>query len=210
MKTWMMTAFAAVAAVALGVATVAVAGDKADKAEKKSLIGQPAPAFSLQDQNGQTVSLDDYKGKLVVLEWFNDECPFVVKHYQQGHMQKLAKQYAEKDVVWLAINTTKSHDAAHNKEVAGKWNIDRPILDDSKEQTVGKAYGATNTPHMYVIDKNGTIAYAGAIDSNRSSDTKDIEGATNYVAKALDELLSGSNVSQPETKAYGCTVKYSK
>jgi peroxiredoxin len=208
MKSWMMTAFAAVAAVALGVATVAVAGEK-DKAEKKGLIGQQAPSFSLQDQTGKTVSLDDYKGKLVVLEWFNDECPFVQKHYKEGHMNKLAKDYAEKDVVWLAINTTSSHDNDHNKAIAAKWNIDRPILNDQTSKT-GKAYGATNTPHMFVIDKGGVVAYAGAIDSNRSSDTKDIEGATNYVSKALDELLAGSNVSQPETKAYGCTVKYAK
>jgi peroxiredoxin len=204
----MMSALAGVVAVALGVSTVAVAGE-GDKAAKKSVVGQPAPAFSLQDQDGKTVSLADHKGKVVVLEWFNDECPFVVKHYKEGHMNKLAAKYADKDVVWLAINTTGSHDNAHNKAIAGKWNIDRPILNDQSGET-GKAYGATNTPHMYVIDKNGVVAYAGAIDSNRSSNTEDIEGATNYVAKALDEVLAGSNVSQPETKAYGCTVKYPK
>jgi len=170
-------------------------------------IGAPAPEFTLQDQSGKTVNLADYKGKIVVLEWFNDACPFVVKHYSTGHMNSVASKYTGQGVVWLAINTTKNTDNAHNLKVAGDWKIDRPILNDSTG-TVGKAYGAKNTPHMFIINKDQTIAYKGAIDSKPSTDASDIDGATNYVAQALDELLADKPVSQPETKPYGCGVKY--
>lgn len=172
-------------------------------------IGEAAPAFSLQDQDGKTHSLADYAGKVVVLEWFNEQCPYVVKHYSGGHMNTLAKKYAEKDVVWLAVNTTAGKSAQDNKKIAGDWKIDRPILADTTTE-VAKAYGAKNTPTMYVIDKEGKLAYMGAIDSDRSDDSSKIEGATNYVAKALDEVLAGKSVSEPKTKAYGCGVKYAK
>lgn len=172
-------------------------------------IGDPAPAFTLQDQDGKTHSLKDYAGKVVVLEWFNEQCPYVVKHYSGGHMNALAKKYAEKDVVWLAINTNADKSAKDNKKVAGDWKIDRPILADTTTE-VAKAYGPKNTPTMYVIDKDGKLAYMGAIDSDRSEDSSKIEGATNYVAKALDEVLAGKPVSEPKTQAYGCGVKYAK
>lgn len=172
-------------------------------------IGKPAPAWTLQDQDGKTHSLADFKGKIVVLEWFNNECPFVVKFYREGHMNRLAAQYAEKGVVWLAINSTNWHDNDHNRKIAKEWNINRPILNDSKGE-VGRAYGARTTPHMFIINAEGVLVYAGAIDSNSSSNTADISGATNFVAKALDELLAGKPVSQPETRAYGCSVKYAK
>ncbi|HLL91045.1 MAG TPA: thioredoxin family protein [Tepidisphaeraceae bacterium] len=176
-------------------------------ADGQAKLGQPAPAFSLPDHNGRTVNLSDHAGKVVVLEWFNDECPFVQKHYQDGHMNQLAKRYADKGVVWLTINSTHSKAAADNKAVAGKWKIDRPVLAD-QDGTVGKAYGATNTPHLYVIDKAGHLAYVGAIDDNPSQDAADVQGAKNYVAQALDEVVAGKPVSEPQTKAYGCTVKY--
>jgi peroxiredoxin len=180
-------------------------------AESKSTvaIGQPAPSFSLQDQTGKTVSLSDYAGKVVVLEWFNDGCPFVVKHYKEGHMNKLADELKAKDVVWLAINSTNSASVEHNAKVAADWNINRPVLDD-KSGAVGHQYGATNTPHLYVIDKEGKLAYRGAIDSDSSNKTEKIDGSTNYVKAAVEELAAGSAVSRPETKAYGCTVKYAK
>ena len=117
------------------------------------------------------------------------------------------KAYADKGVVWLAINSTSGKTNEDNAAIAAEWNIDRPILNDSAGE-VGHAYGATNTPHMYVIDAQGNLAYMGAIDSNSSADAADIAGAENYVAKALDELLAGTSVSKPETKAYGCSVKY--
>ncbi|HMO24796.1 MAG TPA: thioredoxin family protein [Tepidisphaeraceae bacterium] len=170
-------------------------------------VGEAAPDFSLENHKGETVNLSDLKGKIVVLEWFNEECPYVVKHYKQGHMQKLANKYAEKGVVWLAINSTNGKTNADNASVADKWSMPMAILNDS-DGTVGKQYGATNTPHMYVIDAEGKIAYMGAIDSDRSADTSKVDGATNYVAEALDALLAGESVKTAETRAYGCSVKY--
>lgn len=175
--------------------------------EGKAELGQPAPAFSLQDQSGKTVSLSDYAGKVVVLEWFNEQCPFVVKHYKTGNMNNLASKYAEQDVVWLAINTTQGKTNEDNAAIAKEWNIERPILNDSKGE-VGQSYGATNTPHMFVIDKAGNLAYMGAIDDRPTANPDDIPSSTNHVAKALDEVLAGKEVSTPKTKAYGCSVKY--
>lgn len=183
-----------------------IAGDKAQGAKATAAIGQPAPQFELKDQDGQPVRLSQYGDKVVVLEWFNNECPFVVKQYAQGDMNKLAAKYKDQGVVWLAINSTSSHDVAHNKKVAGEWSIDRPVLSDA-DGSVGKQYGAKTTPHMYIINK-GTLVYAGAIDSIRSTEQSDIAKADNYVAKALDEVLAGKPVSQAETQSYGCSVKY--
>lgn len=201
-----LTAFAVVA-MALSVALADDDSAKTAAAGGSAKIGEAAPAFSLQDQDGKTHSLSDYAGKVVVLEWFNEQCPYVVKHYSGGHMNKLADKYEEKDVVWLAVNTTAGKSAQDNKKIAGEWKIDRPILSDTSTE-VAKAYGAKNTPTMYVIDKEGKLAYMGAIDSDRSDDSSKVEGATNYVAKALDEVLAGKPVSEPKTRAYGCGVKY--
>jgi peroxiredoxin len=178
-----------------------------DHGAAAAVIGQPAPQFTLQDQNGKTVNLSDYAGKIVVLEWFNNQCPFVVKFYGSGKMNEWAKAYADKGVVWLVINSTSDKTNEDNAAVAAEWNIERPILNDSAGE-VGHSYGATNTPHMYVIDIHGNLAYMGAIDSVSSADAADIADAENYVAKALDELLAGTSVTKPETKAYGCSVKY--
>ncbi len=186
-------------------------GDKGDKSKKMAgpTPGDVAPSFALQDQNGQTHSLEQYKGKTVVLEWFNNECPYVVKFYQKGHMNQWASSYGGKDVVWLAINSTSGKTSADNKAIAGEWKIDRPILNDSTGE-IGKAYGSRNTPTMYIIDKDGKIAYRGAIDNNGDASTDVIASSTNYVAKALDEIAAGKPVSEPMTKAYGCSVKYAK
>ncbi len=172
-------------------------------------VGEAAPAFKLDDQSGQMHSLGDFDGKIVVLEWFNEGCPYVVKHYKNGDMNKLAEKYADKDVVWLAVNSTSGKSNETNKAIAEKWSIDRPILNDA-DGKVGKAYGATNTPHMFVIDKSGKIAYMGAIDDNDDADPGVIADSKNHVAAALDALLAGKEVETPQTKAYGCTVKYAK
>ncbi|MFN4244412.1 MAG: thioredoxin family protein [Tepidisphaerales bacterium] len=198
-----------VLAAACSLAALAVSQLSASQPAPTAAIGQPAPAWTLEDQDGKTHSLADFKGKIVVLEWFNNECPFVVKFYREGHMNRLAAQYMEKGVVWLAVNSTNWHNNEHNRKIAQEWNIQRPILNDSKGD-VGRAYGARTTPHMYIINPEGVLVYAGAIDSNPSSNTADISGATNFVAKALDELLAGKPVSQPETRPYGCSVKYAK
>ena len=208
-NTRLVTSFAALAVLGsagLLATSAAQADEKKNGASSPVAIGGQAPTFQLKDQNGKTVDLSDYKDKVVVLEWFNNECPFVVKHYQTGAMNQTAQKYSDKDVVWLAINTTNNHNSEHNKKIAGEWSIDRPILDDS-EGKVGRMYGAKTTPHMFVINK-GTIVYNGAIDSNRSSKSSDIASSENYVAKALDEVLAGQTVSNPETKPYGCSVKY--
>jgi peroxiredoxin len=204
MRNWMLSAAMAVV-VAIAFVSFTNAGDK-DKYKDKGMaaaVGQSAPAFSLPDQAGKTVSLADFSDKIVVIEWFNDECPYVVAHYRNGAMNTTASKFAEKDVVWVAINSTKGKSNEDNAPIATEWKIERPILNDSSGQ-VGRLYGAKTTPHMFVIDKTGVIVYAGAID-NQSKDSN-----VNYVDKALTELLAGNSVSEPQTKPYGCSVKYAK
>lgn len=199
-----IAAIAAVGTLVLGAASMSRAGEEAALS-----IGKAAPGFELQDQDGKTVSLAEFKGKIVVLEWFNDECPFVVKFYKDGHMNQWAQKYAGKDVVWLAIDSSNFTTNQQNKDIATKWSINRPILNDSTGK-VGKLYQSKNTPTMYIVDKEGNLAYWGAIDSVKSSETADIAKAENYVAKALDEMIAGSPVSTARTAPYGCSVKYAK
>jgi peroxiredoxin len=174
-----------------------------------------APAFTLKDTTGKEHSLADFKGKTVVLEWFNHGCPFVKKHYDKGHMQALQKTYTEKGVIWLAIcssasgqqgNDTAEGHAATAKE---KGTSATAILMD-EDGTVGKAYAAKTTPHMFVINGEGKIVYQGAIDDKRSANTADIEGARNYVREALDALAEGKEIAVATTTPYGCSVKYAK
>ncbi|MGO8703726.1 MAG: thioredoxin family protein [Candidatus Brocadiia bacterium] len=166
---------------------------------------KPAPGFTLTDQKGNTVKLSDFKGKVVVLEWTNPDCPFVQRHYKAGTMAMLAKAYAPRGVVWLAINTTYYMDRAKDADWAAKQQIAYPVLGDH-DGKAGKAYGAKSSPHMFVIDANGNIAYQGAIDNDANGEKK--EGAVNYVALALDAVLAGKPVAIPATKPYGCSVKY--
>jgi peroxiredoxin len=174
----------------------------------KGEAGNKAPAFTLKSFEGKEVSLSDYKGKIVVLEWFNDECPYVKYHYETvTTMVGLANKYKAKNVVWLAINSTNHTTGKQNKEFVTKYNLPYAILDD-RPGTVGRAYGATNTPHMFVIDKKGNIAYEGAIDNSPRGKTKEGEKPANHVDNALAELISGKKVSTPKTDPYGCTVKY--
>lgn len=174
--------------------------------DTKAKVGEKAPDFALTDQDGKTVHLSDFAGKTVVLEWFNEECPIVQRHYSSGDMNKLAKTEMDNGVVWLAINSTHGKSDATNKSAAEKWNMDREILNDSNGD-VGHLYGATNTPNMFVIDKSGTLVYAGAIDDNSGGDSKEVK---NYVSQALSEIQAGKPVSTPQTKPYGCSVKYAK
>ncbi len=167
-------------------------------------VGEQAPDFSLQDQNGKTVSLSDFKGKIVVLEWFNDGCPFVQRHYKARTMNELADKYKDKDVVWLAINSTNGKTVADNKTAADSLGVNHPILADV-DTKVAKEYGAKSTPHMFITDKDGKVAYEGGIDNDPSGDKSD---RVNYVDKALSELTDGKSVSQPETAHYGCGVHY--
>ena len=176
-------------------------------------VGEPAPTFSINDTSGKSVSLADQRGKIVVLEWTNHECPYVRKHYESGNMQALQKETVAQGVVWLTVIssapgtqgyvTAKEADELTSTRKAGPT----AVLFDSTG-TVGKAYGATNTPHMYVIDKTGTLMYAGAIDDRPTSRKSDVPGAHNYVRAALQSVAAGQPVKTPVTRAYGCTVKY--
>jgi len=163
-----------------------------------------APDFTLPDQDGKKVSLGDYRGKIVVLEWINPGCPYSRRHTERGTMKALAEAYAPKGVVWLAINSTHTADIAGNKAWRQKHKLPFPILDDH-EGKVGGAYGAKTTPDMRIIGLDGAVAYNGAIDDDPRGKA---EKPTNYVAKALDEILAGKKVSTPLTRPYGCTVKY--
>lgn len=177
-----------------------------------AVAGQSAPAFTVNDLSGKAVNLADYKGRTVVLEWHNFGCPFVQKHYRSGNMQSLQKKYAN-DVVWLAVNSTRrsSSDYTEPAELAkqlndfgaaqAKYLVDEP-------GSVGMAYGAKTTPHMYIIDPAGKVVYNGAIDDKRSTRLEDVKTAKNYVVAALEEMKAGKPVSTPSTTPYGCTVKY--
>jgi len=197
-----LSALAVVLTVGALLISQGVAGEKQTAAQ----VGAKAPLFSLPDQTGKMVNLADYSGKLVVLEWWNNECPVVQRHYKDNAMNNLAKKYADKDVVWLAINSTNGKTNEDNKSAAQQMNMDRPVLNDASGD-IGHMYGATNTPGMYVIDKQGNLAYMGAIDDNPSGKKAT---AKNYVAQALDELISGQSVSESHTKQYGCSIKYAK
>ncbi len=176
-------------------------------------VGKPAPDFELTDSNGKTHKLSDFKGKNVVLEWFNHDCPFVVKHYGSGNMQALQKKYTESGVIWLAINSgSKESGSYKDPETTNARSLEHKalptavLIDDTGK--VGKEYGAKTTPHMYVVDATGTLRYQGAIDSTPSADAEDIAKSENYVSKALDAIVAGQEVATTVTKAYGCSVKY--
>tara|TARA_Y100000589_G_scaffold246136_1_gene233875 strand:+ start:1099 stop:1689 length:591 start_codon:yes stop_codon:yes gene_type:complete len=172
----------------------------------QDLVGKKAPDFSLVDQNGKTHKLSDYAGKNVVLEWTNPGCPFVVRHYEAGTMKNLANASAADSVVWLAVNSSHFTTVKESTEWAKKHGHTFPTLHDA-DGKVGKAYNAVTTPHMYVVDGKGMVAYEGAIDSDAW--VKDAK-ATNYVAAALADLKAGRSVAKPYVKPYGCSVKYKR
>lgn len=176
-------------------------------------VGQPAPDFNTVDITGAPQSLSQYKGKLVVLEWSNPECPFVKKFYDNGDMQKFQAAEVADGVVWLTVNSggegkqgNMSAEEAQQSFADHKLASSAYILDPKGE--IGKLYEAKTTPHMYVIDKEGTLAYAGAIDDKASTNPDDIATSNNYVTAALDSLQAGEPVKVATTKSYGCSVKY--
>jgi peroxiredoxin len=176
-------------------------------------VGQPAPAFSAVDTSGKTVSLADFKGKTVVLEWVNPGCPFVQKHYNSANMQDTQKAAAGKGVVWLAINSTATDHGDYKAPAAmAQWMQSQKAAASATlmdaDGKVGRAYGARTTPHMYVVNPAGQLVYAGAIDSKATANVADVKTATNHVNVALAESLAGKPVSTASTQAYGCSVKY--
>ena len=176
-------------------------------------IGKPAPAFTGTDSKGVVHNLADFKGKTVVLEWHNDQCPYVKKHYEGGHMQGLQKAAVTDGVVWLTVNSGAEGKQGFlspddtNKLIAEQKSAETARILDT-DGTIGKAYSAKTTPHMFVIDKDGTLAYMGAIDDRPTSNKADIEGAKNYVTAALQALKDGKPVETAQTQPYGCGVKY--
>jgi peroxiredoxin len=177
-------------------------------------VGEPAPAFTAAASTGASVSLADYKGKVVILEWTNHDCPYVRKHYETDNMQSLQKETTAGGVVWLSIISSAPNTQGYvtpgqaTELTASRKAAPTFVLLDPKG-TVGHLYGATNTPHMYVVDKGGVLVYAGAIDDRPTSRKADVPGANNYVRAAFQAVAAGQPVKTPVTRAYGCTVKYS-
>jgi peroxiredoxin len=167
-------------------------------------IGKPAPAFSGVDETGAKHTLADYKGKAVVLEWTNPDCPFVARHYQADTMEKLAAALGAKEVVWLAVNSTYSNTPADTKEWKAEQGFSYMTLQDA-DGTIGHAYAARTTPHMYVIDADGVLRYQGAIDDDPSGSAAK---PVNYVDSAVKAVIAGASPDPSDTKSYGCSVKY--
>jgi peroxiredoxin len=176
-------------------------------------IGSAAPDFSLTDAKGKTHSLSQYKGKYVVLEWFNPKCPFVQKHYGSGNMQKLQEEYTSKGLVWLTINSSApgtwgnlTPEQAERK--LAEWKTHQTALLLDPDGKAGRAYGAKNTPDMVIVNPEGKIVYEGAIDNKATPNPADIPDSINYVKVALDESLARKPVTTSRTKPYGCAVEY--
>lgn len=182
-------------------------------AAAEAVVGGPAPEFSLPDAAGQTRSLSEFKGKFVVLEWFNNECPFVGKHYGSGNMQRLQAAYTGKGIIWLTVVSSAPGKQGHllppqAQAVIRQRQSHQTALLLDPDGTVGRRYGAKTTPHLFIINPEGMVIYAGAIDDTPSTDPADIPTAVNYVQRALDEALDGRPVSVSKTASYGCSVKY--
>ena len=176
-------------------------------------IGSAAPDFVGSDSNGKSVALKDLRGHIVVLEWSNNQCPFVGKHYRSGNMQALQKEATGKGVVWLTVLSSAPGEqgnvsaAEANELTRSRGAAPTAVILDSSG-VIGRAYGARTTPHMFVIDKTGTLVYMGGIDDRATTDVADIAPAKNYVRLALTAVMSGNAVADPITRPYGCSVKY--
>lgn len=179
----------------------------------KTKIDQPAPVFKLTDADGKEHSLTDFKGKWVVLEWVNFGCPFVRKHYGSGNMQSLQKAYTAKGIVWLTICSSAPGNEGYfegdelKEKIKSTNAVPTAYLVDA-EGKVGRMYEARTTPHMFIVNPEGKLAYAGGIDNIASTDKDDIKEATNYVKEALDAALAGKPIAVKSSKSYGCSVKY--
>ncbi|MFN3360629.1 MAG: thioredoxin family protein [Pseudanabaenaceae cyanobacterium] len=178
-------------------------------------VGAPAPAFTVTDSNGKKHSLADFKGKTVVLEWTNHECPFVKKHYETDNMQKLQRSATAQGVVWLSVISSAPGqqgfvDAAKANELTKSRNASPTAVILDPDGTFGRLYGARTTPHMFIIAPDGKLAYMGAIDDKPSTNKNDVPGARNYVNEALEAIRAGKPVPVATTPPYGCSVKYGR
>jgi len=178
-----------------------------------TLIGKAAPSFNLMNEVSQKISLSQFKGKVVILEWLNHGCPFIKKHYNSGNMQSVQKKVIDKDTVWLSIISSaegKQGYRSPKEALADKENyksLSAHILLDT-DGKVGQLYEAKTTPHMFIINKAGKVVYEGAIDSIATADPSDISKAENYVLTAMKSLKSGKSIATKKTRPYGCSVKY--
>ncbi|MBL8862505.1 MAG: thioredoxin family protein [Planctomycetes bacterium] len=214
---WIAAALASLALVAI--AGALPAGEKGLDAKvdepartAKAELGKPAPDFELKDLDGKVVKLSDHKGKIVVLEWFNPECPFVVRNYgENGSLRGQAARLAKDGVVWISINSgaegKQGTGIEKNRKAKTSWKMEHALLLDEKGE-VGRRYEAKTTPHMYVIDAKGVLVYRGAIDNAPSGKPEADEKLVNYVDAAIADLKAGKPVAKADTKAYGCSVKY--
>ncbi len=217
LNTWIAAGLGAVALIAVASALPTL--DKEDPAKKrdepkpaaKAELGKPAPDFELKDLDGKVVKLSDHKGKTVVLEWFNPECPFVVYAHGEGQLKDQAARTAKDGIVWLSINSgaegKQGTGVEKNRKAMANWKMSNPILLDEKGE-VGRRYDAKNTPQMFVIDAKGVLIYRGAIDNAPNGKPDGGDKVVNYVDAALADLKAGKPVATAETKAYGCAVKY--
>ncbi len=169
-------------------------------------VGEPAPALELSDESGAVHALSDYAGKLVVLEWTNPGCPFVQRHYRSDTMEQLSRAYPDSELVWLAVNSTHDNTPADTRKWKAEQGFDYPTLQDPKG-TVGRAYAARMTPHMFVIDPRGTLVYQGAIDDDPHGRS---DAPVNYVQNALAALRQKGTPDPSQTEPYGCSVKYAR
>ncbi len=182
-------------------------------AQAEVRTGAAAPDFTATDITGEKFTLSSYKGTPVVLEWTNPECPFVKKHYGSGNMQKTQAYAKDKGAVWISINSSADGKQGYMTDTDAKAKLAEQKAEPTRyvrDETgaIGHLYGAKTTPHLFVIDKNGMIAYQGAIDSKATADPADIAGATNYVMAAVDALKNGTKLEKDTTQPYGCSVKY--
>jgi peroxiredoxin len=202
-----------VSAVGLCAATIIILGSGFKPAIAQARIGSPAPAFTLTDSTGRAVALAEFKGKTVVLEWTNHECPYVGKHYRGKNMQTLQKKWTAEGVVWLSVISSAPGMQGHvSSQEAIKLTADRgaaptAVLFDPTGK-VGRAYGAKSTPHMYVVNGEGALVYMGGIDDQPTARLEDLKVARNFVDQALSEIAKGKPVSVPNSRAYGCSIKY--
>lgn len=180
-----------------------------------SKVGEPAPAFKGTDTKGQTHNLSDFKGKWVVLEWHNNGCPYVKKHYESGNMQKLQQEWTSKGVVWLTVISSAPGTQGYVTAAESEAYVEKmkavptaTLLDPTGE--IGHMYDAKVTPHMYIINPDGVLVYNGGIDDKPTSDQADLATAKNYVSQALTEAMAGQGISTPTSRPYGCSVKYAK